>query len=96
MGRGRSMDPARLQVLEQQAEHFQIQPTLPEEHWPERAEQLQLTLYLDQQPRMDQLEAQLEQHLGKLLHQERITFRTLLMGRLRRWTEQTCHARNVQ
>lgn len=96
MGRGRSIDPARLQVLEQQAEHFQIHPTLSREHWPERSEQLQLTLYLDQQPRMDQLEAELEQNLGKLLHQERIALRTLLMGRLRRWTEQACHARDVQ
>ncbi|GEM49899.1 hypothetical protein [Deinococcus cellulosilyticus] len=82
MGRGRSIDPTRRAFLEQQASQFTIEP-LPAGALPQSKEQRQLALYLGQQSRMDQLEHQLEKQLGKLLHQERITLRTLLMERIR-------------
>ncbi|GEM50105.1 hypothetical protein [Deinococcus cellulosilyticus] len=89
MGRGPSIDPERRLLLEQQAGQFTVEPTLPAEHLPQDPQQLQLSLLLDQQPRMDQVEAPMEEQLGKLLHQERVALRTLLMGRLRVWIEQT-------
>ncbi|GEM49103.1 hypothetical protein [Deinococcus cellulosilyticus] len=89
MGRGRSITPERLSFLHMQVQLFQVQPHVPAGMLNRQGtEQVHMQLYLELLPQMDRFEVQVEEKLGKLLHQERITLRALLMGRLRETIEQ--------